>query len=89
MNWDNYDEIEIIEAAAEQLGLPYCDEESLSAAFDEHIAPMVIERFGADDECAMNEAFNNWTDMLCKDGEMHAIQYGEYCYVGQYAGEEE
>ena len=60
-------------------------EEEVSERFDESIAPFVIEAYGEDDKVAMNEAFNNWTDQLCKDGELHEFQYNNYEYVGRWA----
>lgn len=78
------DLIDLVEAYASDNG-GYDSEQALSAAFDEQIAPSVIAQYGEDDEPAMNEAFNNWTDSLCKDGEIHEEQYRLYCYVGNYA----
>ena len=63
----------------------WSDEDQLSETFDEDIAPLVIAQYGEDDEPAMNEAFNNWTDGLCKDGSLHESQYNDYCYVGKYS----
>lgn len=45
-------------------------EEDFSARFDAEIAPLVIEKYGPDDEPAMNEAFCNWVDDLQKNGEI-------------------
>ena len=60
-------------------------EQTLSDIFDERIAPLVIEQYGEDDEPAMNQEFNDWSDSLCKDGELHELQYSQYCYAGKYA----
>jgi len=60
-------------------------EDALSERFDEEIADLVIEQYGEDDEPAMSEAFNNWSDSLCKDGEIHEVQYSNYCYTGDYS----
>lgn len=46
--------------------------------FEENILPMVIERFGKGDHCAIAEAWNDYTDSLCKDGELNNLQY-HYC----------
>lgn len=78
--------VELAEALAEEWGL-YASEQELSDAFDEQIAPHVIKEYGADDIIAMSEAFNNWTDSLCKDGNLHSSQCNEYCYVGTHAEE--
>lgn len=82
--FSNVELLEIIEAyAADNNGID--SEQSLSDRFDDEIAPLVIEQYGADDETAMSETFNDWTDSLCEDGELHELQYNEYCYVGDYA----
>ena len=60
-------------------------EEELSEQFDEHVAPGVIEHYGEDDTIAINEAFNDWADARCKDGDIHEEQYNQYCYVGRYS----
>jgi hypothetical protein len=38
-----------------------------------------------DDETAINELFNNWTDGLCEEGRLHQEQYNSYTYVGDYS----
>ena len=43
--------------------------------FRDEILPYVVAQYGPDDEPARNEAFNNWTDGLCKDGEISPWQY--------------
>ena len=77
-------ELELVEEWASECGL-ISSEEELSEIFDEEIAPLVIEQYGEDDEPAMNEAFNDWSDALCRDGVLHELQYEDYCYVGKYA----
>lgn len=84
MNFTGMTVLELAEYYASYNNL-WPDEDSLSETFDQEIAPLVIEQYGEDDEPAMNEAFNNWTDELCKDGSLHATQYNEYCYVGKYS----
>lgn len=84
---DNYNDetlLEMVELYADTVGI-ISTEDELSELFDESIAPLVIEQYGENDEPAMSEAFNNWSDSLCKDGEIHPAQYSEYCYVGKYA----
>lgn len=39
--------------------------------FNDEIAKYIRK----DDEAALNEAFNNWTDALCKDGDITERQY--------------
>ena len=99
MNWreasDNIfdSEIEAVEFFAAENGLPE-SEADLSERFDSEIVPeLPAEWFderstgGHVDSIAIREAFNDWTDALCKDGELHDVQYNTYCYVGKYKGE--
>lgn len=83
-NFHSVDLLEIVEFFAEDNGW-IASEEELSARFDDEILPHVIEKYGEDDQPAINEAFNDWTDSLCKDGELHDEQYNKYCYVGRLA----
>jgi hypothetical protein len=84
VNWNRVDLLEMVELYAEDNG-GIASEEELSERFDSEVLPDVIEAYGEDDEPAISEAFNNWTDMLCKDGEIHPEQYDKYCYVGRLA----
>lgn len=84
MKYDNEDLLEMIELYAGEVG-NISSEDELSERFDNEIAPLIIKQYGEDDEAAMNEAFNNWTDALCKEGEIHTEQYNQYCYVGLYS----
>lgn len=85
MNWNNFDSLlEIVEALAEHEGW-ISSEDELSERFDEEIAPLVIEQYGEDDTDAMNQSFNDWSDSLCKDGEIHTEQYNQYGYAGKYS----
>lgn len=77
-------ELELAETYAEELGHHYDSEEIVSAAFDEHIAPAVIDEYGEDDGPAMRETFNNWLDSLEREGEVHASQAANYRYVGKW-----
>lgn len=43
--------------------------------FEEFILPYVIKQYGADDEIAIRTAFNDYTDLLCKEGEISDEQY--------------
>lgn len=84
---DLYDDEELtllhVEDYAEAHGMMSC-EAQVSEAFDENVLPYVLETYG-DDNIAISEAFNDWTDILCKDGELHPLQYDAYCYVGRLA----
>lgn len=84
MSWDKVDIIDMVELYAADNGL-IASEEELSELFDQEIAPLVIEQYGEDDTIAMDQAFNDWTDGLCKDGVIHPEQYDSYCYVGKYS----
>jgi hypothetical protein len=59
-------------------------EENISADFDDQIAPWVFEQYGRGDGPAFCETFNNWTDGLCKDGEISDETYDKIVYVGKY-----
>lgn len=83
-NWNRIDMLEVIELYAEDNGM-IASEEELSKRFDEEILPLVLETYSESDSVAINEAFNDWTDSLCKDGEIHQEQYNSYCYVGKLA----
>ena len=82
--WDRADLIDLVELYAEDNG-QIASEAELSKRFDEEVLPSVVAQYGEDDTVAINEAFNDWTDMLCKDGEIHPEQYDSYCYVGKLA----
>lgn len=83
-NWNRVDMLEVVELYAEDNNM-IASEDELSKLFDEEILPLVITDYGEDDSVAINEAFNNWSDILCKDGELHPEQYNAYCYVGRLA----
>lgn len=82
MNWNRIDMLEVVELYAADNNM-IDSEESLSKRFDDEILPLVIEKYGEDDSVAINTAFNDWSDGLCKDGEIHSEQYNAYCYVGR------
>lgn len=82
--WHNEDLLEVVEMYADDTGY-ISNEDELSERFDEEIALQVVEQYGADDVPAISEVFNNWSDMLCKDGDIHPIQYANYCYTGKYS----
>ncbi len=82
LNWKRIDMLEVVELYAEENNM-IATEQELSDRFDAEVLPEVVAQYGEDDEPAISEAFNNWTDMLCKDGEIHAEQYDSYTYVGR------
>lgn len=83
-NWNRIDLLELVESYADEYGM-IASESELSELFDSDIAPLVIAEYGESDSVAMNEAFNNWSDGLCKNGEIHPEQYSQYCYVGKWS----
>jgi len=82
--WDKADLLELVERYAEDNN-QIASEDELSKLFDEEILPLVVESYGEDDSVAISQAFNDWSDSLCKDGELHPEQYDKYCYVGRLA----
>jgi hypothetical protein len=44
-------------------------------AWKECRRPAVVETYGEDDDPALSESWNNFTDFLCKDGKLNALQY--------------
>ena len=82
--WNRIDLLDIVESYAADNGMIASGWE-LSELFDSQIAPLVIAQYGESDSVAMNEAFNNWADMLCKDGTIHPEQYDNYRYVGKWS----
>ena len=83
-NYNDETLLELVELYAEEMGY-ISSEDELSEIFDENVLPSTIEVYGEDDSVAINEEFNNWSDSLCKDGEIHPEQYNNYCYVGRLA----
>lgn len=83
-NYYNENLLEMVEMYAEEKGL-ISNEEELSKLFDDDIVDDVIVDYGNDDIIAINVAFNNQSDSLCKDGIIHPVQYNAYCYVGKYS----
>lgn len=49
--------------------------EQAFANWSADIKPLVIEQYSADDEPAMAESWNEYTDSLCKEGEFTDLQY--------------
>ena len=87
----SYSMLEIVEFFASENNL-ISSEYELSERFDSDILPSIIETYGVkgesfSDDPMVSEAFNDWSDMLCKDGELHSEQYNQYCYVGRLSGE--
>ncbi len=95
INWNTVDLLDIVEeyATSQNIysGLSHQDsrgpwiesEEQLSEKFDNGHEDWLHEN--RDDQPAIDQEFNGWTDMLCKDGTIHPEQYDKYMYVGKYA----
>lgn len=47
--------------------------------FKEHIQPLVEAQYSKRDTVALNEAWNNWTDDLYKNGEISYKAYDTWC----------
>ena len=84
INYNRYDELELIELIATYEG-NISSESELSDRFDETFTDLIESNRLEDDEPAISELFNNWTDSLCKDGEIHEEQCNKYCYVGNFS----
>ena len=54
-------------------------ESEVQIDFKEHIAPLVIAQYGEDDTVALDTAFNDWTDTLCKDESISEELYNNIC----------
>lgn len=83
MSFKHISLLELVESYATENNL-IDSEEMLSERFDQMLAECA-PNFPLDDEPALSEAFNNWSDSLCKDGEIHDEQYNQYSYVGKHS----
>ena len=77
-----HNDLEIVEEQQDDNG-KIASEKQLSEMWDSLLEEM--PDFPLDDGPAFREGFNNWADSLCKDGELHGLQYHEYCYVGKHS----
>ena len=89
-NYNDETLLELVELYASEACLNITNEDDLSNQFDNEVLPILIENYSTkgeefQDTAMINEAFNNWSDMLCKDGEIHPEQYDNYCYVGSHS----
>lgn len=50
-------------------------QEEVRKRFESELLDGLVEMYGADDTVALDTAFNDWTDMLCKDGELSDEAY--------------
>lgn len=85
-NYNDEDLLEMVEMYAEEMGYISSAEE-LSERFDQMIEECMsceFKRQLENDDCLVSETFNNWSDGLCKDGEIHSVQYENYEYNGEW-----
>ena len=71
--------VELVEELAIAENHHITSEADLSRQFDDMIDDSGTD-FG-DDDVMQNEAFNDYADMLCKDGVIHTEQYNSYAYA--------
>jgi len=43
--------------------------------FKRDILPIIVQQYGKNDKPAVSQAWNDYTDMLCKDGQITQRQY--------------
>jgi hypothetical protein len=48
--------------------------------FQAHILPSVIQQYGEKDKPARDQAWNDWTDQLCKSGKITQDQYDTWTH---------
>ena len=89
MNYNDENLLEMVELYADEKGF-IASEDELSERFDNETLPGILENYGKKgveftDTDRINEEFNAWSDMLCKDGEIHPEQYRNYGYTGKYS----
>lgn len=80
---------EIVEAAEEYEGEEFA---SIQQRFDDEVLPLVREaheKDGVPDYSARSGAFNDWTDMLCKEGEITDWQYNNITHPDSCLREDE
>ena len=53
-------------------------DQELVRRFLHEVAPVTVAQYG-DDQGALDQDFNNWTDGLCKSGKITQEQYNNVC----------
>lgn len=49
-------------------------------SFGENVLPYILEQYGVDDDPAISEGFSDYTDSLCKDGEISEETYNNITF---------
>ncbi|MCP4489795.1 MAG: hypothetical protein GY820_21130 [Gammaproteobacteria bacterium] len=89
-NYNDEELLQMVEMYAETQGY-ISSEEELSDMFDSYMEEVLDSMSYVDaqrllnDKPALNELFGQYVDALCKNGEIHPIQYAEYAYEGAYS----
>lgn len=81
-NYHDENLLVMVEMYAEEVG-NIASEDELSERFDEMLK--CFPDFPLGDGPALLEAFNRWSDGLCRDGEIHPEQRSHYRYVGAHS----
>ncbi len=88
-NYNDEDLLQMVEMYAETQGY-ISSEDELSDMFDSHLKEVLDSMSHVDaqrllkDKPALSEMFGQYLDTLCKDGEIHPIQYAEYSDKGRH-----
>ncbi len=88
-NYNDEDLLQMVEMYAETQGY-ISSEEELSDMFDNYLKDILDNMSHIDaqrllkDKPTLSELFGRYVDALCKDGEIHPIQYAEYSDKGRH-----
>lgn len=87
-NYNDETPLEMVELYAAEKGYISSAAEA-SEQFDQDIMPGLIEKYGRpgyafDDTDALCQAWGEWMDSECKEGNIHPLQYDQYDYEGKF-----
>ncbi len=88
-NYNDEELLQMVEMYAETQGY-ISSEDELSERFDSYLKDILDSMSHVDaqrllnDKPALSEMFGQYIYTLCKNGEIHPIQYAEYAYEGSY-----
>lgn len=76
--------------AEENVMLWASSERALSERFDKEVMPTILKQHGEigeefHDQPMVDQEFSFWIDGLCRDGEVHELQYDQWEYVGKWS----